>query len=42
MLLPLLWVTCKAIGDARVAGNAETLVPVVHICHQATSLGAIR
>ncbi|GIV86965.1 MAG: hypothetical protein KatS3mg054_0994 [Chloroflexus sp.] len=42
MLLPLLWATCKATGDARVAGNAETLVPVVHICHQATSLGAIR
>lgn len=42
MLLPLFWAMRKATGDARVEGDVETLVSVVHICHQATSLGAIR
>lgn len=42
MLLPLCWAARKATGDARAEGDAETLVLVVHIGHQATSLGAIR
>ncbi len=39
ILLPLFWAVRKATGDARVEGDAETLVSVVHICHQATSPG---
>ncbi len=29
-------------GCTHAEGDVETLVPVVHICHQATNLGAIR
>ncbi len=44
MLLPLCWATYKTLGDACVERNVETLplVPVVHMCHQATSRVAIR